>query len=339
MAPYQHVITTPNAWTSTSIGGKAGLTQHLTPEQIAGFDTLLARTRQKKPQEVTRADFDHPAVNALAAELAQTIRHGRGAVLLTGLSADRYSEEDLQRIYWGIGTHLGTAAVQSSLGDRLGHVRHVKDDPVARGYRSNEELTPHTDSYPIVGLLCLQRAETGGYSRMVSALAIHNEILRTRPDLLPALYEGYYYAVVEARFSASPVTEFRIPVFGCVGDRVSVCYSRHFIDRAAELRGEPLPPATQEALDYFDALADRDDLRARFMLEPGEMMLWHNFQMLHARDSYEDSPQHTRHLVRLWLKIPDDHPMPDVMLERAAIYERVYRERSGRAPATELETA
>jgi len=166
MTPYEHVITTPNAWTNRSIDGKAGLTHHLTPGQIAAFDTLLVRTRHKKPQEVARADFDHPEINALAADLAQIIRHGRGAVLLSGLSPDRYSAHDLQRIYWGIGTHLGTATVQSALGDRLGHVRHVKDDPVARGYRSNEELTPHTDSYPIVGLLCLQRAETGGHSRM-----------------------------------------------------------------------------------------------------------------------------------------------------------------------------
>ena len=274
MTPYQHIITTPAAWTSQGIGGKDGLTRRFSVEETAAFDTLLARTRHLKPQQVARTDFDHPAVNALAADLAHTIRRGRGVVLLTGLSPDRYTEDDLQRIYWGLGTHLGTAAVQSALGDRLGHVRHVKDDPVARGYRSNEELTPHTDSYPIVGLLCLQRAESGGDSRMVSALAIHNEILRTRPDLLPPLYEGTYYAVVEARFSGAPVTDFKIPLFGCVGDTVSVCYSRTFIDRAVELRGEALPSTLQEALDYFDALADRDDLRARFMLEPGEMMLW-----------------------------------------------------------------
>ena len=339
MTPYQHVITTPNAWTNRSIGGKPGLTRQLTAEQTAAFDMLLVRTRHKKPQEVTRADFDHPAVNVLAAELAHTIRHGRGVVLLSGLSPDRYSEDDLQRIYWGIGTHLGSAAVQSALGDRLGHVRHVKDDPVARGYRSNEELTPHTDSYPIVGLLCLQRAETGGSSRMVSAAAIHNEILRARPDLLPPLYEGYYYGIIEARFSNHPVTDFRIPLFGCIDGHVSVCYARTFVDRAAELRGEPLPSKLQEALDYFDAMADREDLRARFMLEPGEMMLWHNFQMLHARDAYQDSPRLTRHLVRLWLNIPDDHPMPPAMLQRAVIYERVYRERSGRIPTSELETA
>ncbi len=201
MPPFQHTIATAAAWTNRDIGD-AGLTYFLTPAQLAAFDTLLAKTRHLKPQHVTRADFDHPEVNALTAWLDDTIRRGRGAALLSGLTRETVSEEDMERIFWGIGTHLGDAATQSMLGDRLGHVQHVKDDPVARGYRSNEELTPHTDSYRMVGLMCLQRAQTGGRSRIVSALAIHNAILATRPDLLEPLYEGYYYAIAEARFSA-----------------------------------------------------------------------------------------------------------------------------------------
>jgi hypothetical protein len=329
-------IETPNAWTRDSIGGKAGLTHHLTAAQLAAFDTLLSRTRHLKPQEVTRSEFDHPEINALATWLDQTIRHGRGAVLLSGVTPATHSAEDMERIYWGLGTHLGVAVTQSALGDRLGHVQHVKDDPVARGYRSNEELTPHTDSYRMVGLMCIQRAESGGFSRIVSSATIHNAILAERPDLLEPLYEGYYYAVAEARFSTQPVTDFKIPLFCCVDGVVSCGYSRSFIERAAELRGEALPAKLVEALDTFDAMAERDDLRVKFLLEPGEMLLWHNFQMLHARDAYQDSPQHTRHLLRLWLNIENDRPIAEPILERARIYERVYRERSGRVPESVL---
>ena len=336
VAPFRNVITTPAAWTNRSIGGKAGITQHLTPAQLAAFDTVLARTRHQKPQEATRSDFDHPEINALTTWLSQTIRHGRGAVLLSGLTRETHSEEDMERIYWGIGTCLGEPAVQSMLGDRLGHVQHVKDDPVARGYRSNEELTPHTDSYRIVGLMCLQQAENGGLSRIVSSMAIHNEILATRPDLLEPLYEGYYYAVAEAQFSDQPVTDFKIPVFCCIDDMVSCNFVRSFMQRAAKLRGEALPTKLAEAIDYFDQLSERDDMRIEFMLQPGEMLLWHNFQMLHARQAYQDSPERTRHLLRLWLKIEDDRPIAEAILERAKIYERIHRERSGRVPASVL---
>ncbi len=336
MAPYRKLITAPAAWTNRSIGGKAGLTQTLTPAQLAAFDTALARTRHKKPQAATRDDFDHPEINALTEALGETIRHGRGAVLLTGISRATHSEEDMERIYWGIGVRLGDPAVQSMLGDRLGHVQHVKDDPVARGYRSNDELIPHTDSYRIVGLMCLQQAESGGLSQIVSSLAIHNEILATRPELLAPLYGGYYYAVSEAQFSDKPVTDFKIPIFCCIDDMVSCNYVRFFIESAARLRGEALPAELAEAMDYFDAVAARDDIGIQFMLQPGEMLLWHNFQMLHARQAYQDSPQHTRHLLRLWLKVENDRPICEEILARAAIYERVHRERSGRVPANAL---
>lgn len=336
MAPFQHVITAPAAWTNRGIGGKAGLTKQLTAAQVAAFDAVLARTRHLKPQEATSGDFDHPEIDALTAWLGETIRHGRGAVLLSGLSRETHSEEDMERIYWGIGTRLGEPAVQSMLGDRLGHVKHVKDDPVARGYRSNEELMPHTNSYRIAGLMCLQQGESGGLSRIVSSLAIHNEILATRPDLLEPLYEGYYYAVSEAQFSTKPVTDFKIPIFCCIDGMVSCNHVRDFMQRAATLRSEALPAKLVEALDYFAAISVRDDIGIEFMLEPGEMLIWHNFQMLHARQAYQDLPQHTRHLLRLWLQIENDRPIVDAILERAKIYERVHRERSGRVPASVL---
>ena len=80
-----------------------------------------------------------------------------------------------------------------------------------------------------------------------------------------------------------------------------------------------------EALDYFDTLAERDDIGVHFMLEPGEMMP-------HARDSYRDSPRRARHLPRLWLRIENDRPIAGEILQRGKIYERIYRERSGRVP-------
>jgi hypothetical protein len=117
---------------------------------------------------------------------------------------------------------------------------------------------------------------------------------------------------------------------------VSCNYVRSFMQRAAKLRGETLPAKLQEALDYFRMISQRDDIGIEFMLEPGEMLIWHNFQMLHARQAYQDSPEHTRHLLRLWLKVENDRPICNEILERARIYERVHREKSGRVPESAL---
>ncbi len=174
---------------------------------------MIAATRDKLPQQVTRADFDHPLVNRLADELRDIIMNGRGIVIVTGISSERFSEEDFQRIYWGLGTHLGIGAVQSGNGDRLGYVQNNEDDPVKRGYRSLRELHMHTDSYEVVGLMSVRKAKSGGLSGLVSSLAIHNEILRTRPDLLKPLYKGFRIASEEARFSSKAITDDDMPVF------------------------------------------------------------------------------------------------------------------------------
>ena len=54
-----HVVDHPSAWTPAALGNKEGLKLALSEEELAAIETLLARTRHKRPQEVTRADFDH----------------------------------------------------------------------------------------------------------------------------------------------------------------------------------------------------------------------------------------------------------------------------------------
>ncbi|HYF19336.1 MAG TPA: TauD/TfdA family dioxygenase [Ramlibacter sp.] len=319
-------ITHPAAWTSAQLGGRDAITRSLTAEERAGIDTLLARTAHLAPQAVTKGDFRHPAVDELIEEVRQAITQGRGAILLTGLDAARYSPEQLERIYWGIGTHLGHAAVQSRTGDRLGRVERDDNDPVQRGYRSAGELSMHTDSYEIVGLLCVRQARRGGQSALVSSLAIHNEIARQRPDLLPALYRGFPMAIPEARTTARPITDTPIPVFSYIDGVVSCMFAASFMRAAAEQLGQPLPPELDEGLRLFQATAARDDLALRFMLEPGELLLWHNFTNLHSRTEFEDDPAHKRLLLRLWLKAADPRRVAPQFHERAKVYDRVYAE-------------
>ena len=319
-------IDQPSAWTCRELGGKGSLLVQLASGELDAIDELLQRTRHLPPQQITRAVFDHPLLNARLAEIRHTIMHGRGVVVVRGVTPERYSEDAFERIYWGFGTHLGVAATQSAQGDRLGYVENKPGDKHERGYRSLQELRMHTDSFELVGLMSVRRAESGGVSGMVSSLAIHNEILRTRPELLPALYRGYRYASGEARFTSKPITDLPIPIYTAVDGRVSCIYERLHIDAAAALFGTPLPDDLAEAMRCFDALAVREDLALRFLLEPGEMMLWHNYTNLHSRTAFEDSPQHRRKLLRLWLNVPDGRPSDPTCRTRAETYERIYRD-------------
>ena len=324
-------ITDPAAWTSAQLGGRKPIARPLSSEERLGLDKLLAATQHLAPQEVTREDFHHPAVDRLIDVIRREITQGLGAILLTGLDPQHYSPESLERIYWGLGTHLGNAAVQSRTGDRLGRVERDDNDPVQRGYRSAGELRMHTDSYEIVGLLCVRKARSGGQSALVSSLAIHNEFARQRPDLLPALYRGFRMAIPEARNTDNPITDTDIPVFSYVDGKVSCMFAGSFMRAAAEHLSRPLPPDLDQALRLFQDIADREDLALRFMLEPGELLLWHNFTNLHSRTEFEEDPDHKRLLLRLWLKAADPRPAVPQFHERAKVYDRVYAQYSKKA--------
>ena len=80
---------------------------------------------------------------------------------------------------------------------------------------------------------------------------------------------------------------------------------------------EMLPERLREALALYDEIALRPQVRADFLLEPGEMMFWHNFTQLHSRTAFDDTPETKRLLLRLWINVENGRPMPAVFNERA----------------------
>src|ERR1043166_2214439 len=133
----------PAAWTNQRLGGKAGITYHLNQRQLTAFEELLALTRHLGPQEVTRHDFDHAVVNPLFAELRNEIMDGRGAIVIAGIEPGRFSEEDFERIYWGIGTHLGVAAANRASRVRSPFItRFCSSDPTYWSRFIGDSRTP-----------------------------------------------------------------------------------------------------------------------------------------------------------------------------------------------------
>lgn len=313
----------PSAWTNRSLGGKQGLIYALASRHLDAFDEILARTADTKPLEVTRDQFQHPALDGMLADLREILLTGRGTVVVSGIARDRYTDEQLERIYWGIGLHLGVPASQSYRGDRLGRVTQTavgRDNPVDRGYKGSGELIPHTDNnVGIVGLMCVQKAGEGGYTLLASSAAIHNEILATRPDLLDTLYEGYYMTSQEATLSANPHNDLKIPVFSYVEGHLSCLFNRGFYERAHRARGD-MPAAFDEATGLVLDIARRPDIQVRFILEPGEIMLINNYTALHARTPFTDTPGSKRCLLRLWLTVPNGRPLGEAYRLKAAGY-------------------
>ena len=308
-----------SAWRPADFASRDAYTVALTSTHLAAFDAALARSRAtgRAAEDLGQEDFPLGPIAADVSAWCDEVLPGRGFVVLRGLTRDRYSEEDLATIFWGLGTRLGRAVSQSSMGDRIGHVTDVGGkDRRERAYRNSRELTMHTDRCDVIGMMCLNTAMSGGISGYSSVHTIHNEILATRPALLEPLYAGFrYHRRGEELPGEPPITEDPVPVLSESEGAVSAVYLRAYMEMAAKELGTPLSDAQIAALDYFDEVAARPDIKLEFMLEPGETIFFNNCTMLHNRTAFEDHPDaaRKRHLLRLWLMLDGRRPLAPVV--------------------------
>lgn len=308
------------AWMSSTCGGGEGLTRRLSVAQLDAIDAGVRATEGLVPTDVTAADFGGPVLEELMAAARYDIFAGRGAVLLSGIDMTRYSLEEFQRLHFGLGAHLGLAVEQSARHDRIGIVRK-EPNPEKRGYLNDTELGPHTDYHEILSLACARPAEEGGVSGFVSAAAVYAVMKEERPDLLPALEEGFFYPT-----SLSTVTDYKVPTFSVVDGHIAIYNYVIYIAQAADIMGVPVPPKLVEALRYLFTICKRPELMASFMMQAGEIVFWHNFRVMHSRTSFKNVPGLERTLMRLWLHAYERFPMAKGFIEIGQLLDRQHAE-------------
>lgn len=304
------------AWTTRDIGSADSWTVHFSAAEIEEMAAVVEAARRDSltAEDAPDSLFDWPSVHTRMRSILPELQAGRGFVVMAGLPTDRFSKDDLAVIYWGLGVSLGEGVSQSAKGDRLGHVRDMSMvDANARAYQNKNELNPHTDHTELVGLLCLRDSLSGGETPLASALTIHDEILASRPDLMPILYRGFrYHRRGEQQPGEPEITPYRVPVFSRTEGRVSCRLIRPYIEAAAAELGEPLTAAEIEALDLVQDLARDPRFVLSVRLQPGSLVLFNNYVLLHARTPFVDheEPDRKRHLLRLWLLPENFRPVP-----------------------------
>jgi hypothetical protein len=320
--PYAH----PSAWKGEELSSHQDWIVQLDAKDVAELDSALASVKSLGidiPQ-LSRKDFVTPHFAEKMKALLNQLENGRGFALVRGLPVGKYSKADAARIYWGIGAQLGQAFAQNAQGDVLGHVRDLgakwTTQMNARGYQTRLRLPFHNDSTDVVGLLCLQKAKSGGASRIVSSAAIHNEILARRPDLWKALCEPF---CVDRRGEENPGQKpyYVTPCFNHLDGRLFVRYNRSYIESAQRFEEVPRLTSVQaEALDLMDSLCNDPAYYLDMAFEPGDMQFLNNYVVLHSRGDYDDWPEveRKRHLLRLWLRTPGFSRLPAPFADRNA---------------------
>jgi|TARA_B110000971_G_scaffold138533_1_gene141636 hypothetical protein len=310
--------TSASAWIGNDLAKRCNeWLKDLTPADISELERAAEPlvTEQFNIGAMTKAQFKLPNLSQKLTALRGELISGRGFSVLRGLPVGNYSEREAATIFYGVGTHLGLARSQNAAGHVLGHVRNLgtsSNDPNVRIYQTTERQTFHTDSTDVVGLICLQPAKSGGLSQLVSAQTIYNEMLKSRPDLLKLLLQP----IATDRRGEVPdgmLPYLMIPVFSWFKNYLTPFYQRQYIDSAQRFDEAPrLTENNLEALNYFDNLANQPDLNLPMQLETGDMQFVYNHALLHDRTTFVDWPEfeNKRHLLRLWLSIPGDRPLP-----------------------------
>lgn len=316
---YEQPVTGAGAWTRDDIADSDDWFHALSDTEIADLDRALKGVYRPdvKLADIARDDFPLPVLGSALAGLEQTVRAGRGFFLLRGIPVERYSEDELFVMKWGIGTHLGRAISQNTYGDLLGHVfDHGAADPTStrvRGYQTSAGLDFHVDRADMTSLLCLRQGRAGGLSRIVSSMSVHNAILERHPEYLPSLYEGLPYIYTEA---AGKMKTWNGPVFGVTDNVLSCSFRRGTIQKAIDSPGVALPPLKAKALKCIDEIMNDPALVYEMELAPGDIQFVNNYTILHSRTAFTDDPDKRRHVVRLWLKFFTPRPASDYIRDQ-----------------------
>jgi hypothetical protein len=295
----------------------------LSPQDISDLENAARHylSLRRDVGEITAADFPLSSFAGHLDALKSKLLHGSGIEVLRGLPVAGYSQEFAATVFCGIGAHLGSARSQNAAGHILGHVRDLgasSTDPNTRIYQTAERQTFHTDSADVVGLLCIREAREGGRSLLVSAETIYNRMWELRPDLLEKLFDP----IATDRRGEVPEGAkpwMTIPPLSWHEGLLTVFYQRQYIDSAQRFEGAMrLTPAHVEALDMFDALANDPGLHFGMQLQPGDMQFVYNHSQLHDRTGFVDWPEPAkkRHLLRLWLSVAGDRPLPECFKQR-----------------------
>ena len=305
-------------WRAAEMAASTDWVQPLSDAQLVelGVAVDFARARGLDPMNDGAAAFPLPTFAPILHQLVDELDNGRGFVMLRGLELDGYSSDDIDLLYAGIGRHMGRIITQTSRGNRIGRVTDSGANYgslATRGHTSNDAIRPHCDSADVVGLLCVQPALSGGESTVASSTAIYDIVAREHPQCLPVLQRGFRINLAGKGPSgeASECSNHRIPVFSDFAGKVSCRFNQKQIEDAAQILGTPLSELEQEAVALVGALAVSDELRLDMDFRRGDVQFLNNHVILHARRSYQDSPDpaQRRLLLRMWINVDSGRPL------------------------------
>ena len=282
----------PAVWTGAALT-PADWMVPLGAEAGAELAAALAGLGGRRPERAEQAPL--PGLGPVLQAVAERLEHGRGFVLLRGLSLDRFEPGEAEAALLVLAAHLGTALPQDAGGSLVGSLAGF-------GTEAAEPIRFHADPADVVGLFCLRQPRGGGSVTLVSAPGLHNALLKSDRAALAVLHAPLPHRGADP----GDQPQFR-PVFSTESGAFVGRY-----DRGA--MADPLPePAQVAALAALDTAAAAPGAALSIPLHPGDL-LFYNPQLVWKRvTAGETAPasETERHLLRLWLATPFSRALPE----------------------------
>ena len=258
-------------------------------------------------------DFELDACRELMRDVRRQLDDGLMFAVLDRLPVESMSHEESAALYWLLSSLLARPVAQKLDGTMVYLVRDtgatLKPGSGIRPTVTNVELVYHNDnSYnetppQCVGLLCQSQAKEGGLSRVLNFYVAHNRLLTSHGNVLPRLYQRFWYDRHREFFPGEPET-FAAPVFSYGEERLTTRLALLEIRGGYALRGETLDREGEAALEAMESVMHEPGLAAELTFRPGQIQSVNNRATGHMRTAFVDgeTPEQKRLLVRLWLR-------------------------------------
>lgn len=317
-------ITDRTAWRSTDLESNRPWEFTLTCAHRAELKSALAAVNQRGLDicAIDSGEFPLPTLSATLREISSELKSGSGFSLLHGFPVEEYEYTDLEKMYWGLCSHLGRGVTQNGEGGLIHYVSdgNLRPKQGTRGVGQPQETPLHVDLTDIASLLCVQQAPDDPPSRVGSSATLFNEILEHRPALLERLFHGFEWDRMEEHGTdEAPSSGYHVPLFSIANGQLSCRYNRNWITSAMKRSAGQVSAEDNELFDFIDALGAKHCFE--FPFKRGDVQFCSNYVVMHGRAAHSlvEEEARKRVLLRIWLEVPDFREFADEAIVRFGI--------------------
>ncbi|HEU5158966.1 MAG TPA: TauD/TfdA family dioxygenase [Streptosporangiaceae bacterium] len=303
-------------WLGADLAADPGSWRMTLPPAVR--DDLIELATRRAGREPALGD-DAPKVCSATTEFVSRLRDkfmsGRYFVVVSGFPYEPfYLARDA---YWLLGLLLGEPVSQTPQTNLVGYLEDRTGNAEKRrwrGYESANSLPFHTDPADLITMLSIRSAPVGGLSRLASTRAVHDLLAAEAPGHLAELYRPFPtdYRVVRNEAGQRQWTALPVFGFGPTGD-FTTRYARWHMEASQRHADAPrLTSRQRKALNALDKILARPEVVLDVDLRPGDLQLFNNAEILHARSAFAEAPEGTgRLMLRLWLSFAGSPELPE----------------------------